>query len=345
LSVNAGEKNYETGFLETETAVEIAVAMILYPDIEIQKGHSVSLPRGRKEAPMVFEISPQQAAENFQTAGAEWLHVVDIDGVFQGGRHNTELILEIIDNADVPVQVGGGIRTEQDVDWWLKHGAARVVLGTTAIKDINLLKHICYQHPEKIVVSIDVRGGYVLVDGWQTKTSFQPIDLGRSFENVGVAAAIYTDIDRFENHPESSLAGTSEMGTALNLPVISSGTIHSLDDISFVKVRPNIHGAIIGKALFTGALDLKEAIAIAKGPGVDLSLAEEGVKPYPTPEIKSPPDSQLRPNYKTMGQELLDLYKVHIKGVIVAEEYETAKLSILRKFQEMGDKGRGEEEP
>ena len=318
--------------------------MILYPDIEIQNGLSVSLPRGRKEEPMVFEISPLQAAENFQNAGAEWLHVVDIDGVFQGGRHNSELILEIIDNANVPVQVGGGIRTEQDVDWWLKHGAARVVLGTAAIKDINLLKHICYQHPEKIVVSIDVRGGYVLVDGWQTQTSFQPIDLGKSFENVGVAAVIYTDIDRFENHPESSLAGTSEMGTALNLPVISSGTIHSLDDISFVKFLPNIHGAIIGNALFTGTLDLKEAIAIAKGPGVAPFLAEEGVKPNPTPETKSPPEPHLPPNYKTMGQELLDLHKAHIKGVIAAEEYETAKLSILRKFQEVGDKGRGEEE-
>ena len=156
--------------------------MILYPDIEIQGGRSVSLPRGRKEEPLVFAISPLQAAEDFENAGADWLHVIDIDGVFQGGRHNAELILEIIQNADIPIQVGGGIRTERDVEWWLERGVKRVVLGTAAIKDLNLLKRVCYQHPESIVVSIDVRGGYVLVDGWQTQTSFQPIDLCNSFE-------------------------------------------------------------------------------------------------------------------------------------------------------------------
>jgi phosphoribosylformimino-5-aminoimidazole carboxamide ribotide isomerase len=308
--------------------------MILYPDIEIQGGRSVSLPRGRKEEPLVFAISPLQAAEDFENAGAEWLHVIDIDGVFQGGRHNAELILEIIQNADIPIQVGGGIRTERDVEWWLERGVKRVVLGTAAIKDLNLLKRVCYQHPESIVVSIDVRGGYVLVDGWQTQTSFQPIDLCNSFENLGVAAVIYTDIDRFENHPESSLAGTTEMGTALSLPIISSGMIHGLDDISLVRFLPNIHGAIVGKALFTGAVDLKEAIAIARGLGVDPSLAEEGVKPGPTSDTRFLPEPHRPLSYKTLGQELLDLHQTHIKGLISEKEYEIAKFSILRKLKE-----------
>ena len=164
--------------------------MIIYPDIEIQDGRSVSLPRGRKEEATVFEISPLKAAENFRLAGAEWLQVVDIDGVFQGGRFNSGMICEIIDDADIPVQVAGGIRTEQHVDWWFEHGASRVVLGTAAIKDNQLLRHVCHLYPDKIVVSIDVRGGYVLIDGWQTRTSFDPITLGRSFYDLGVAAVV-----------------------------------------------------------------------------------------------------------------------------------------------------------
>ena len=148
--------------------------MIIYPDIEIQDGRSVSLPRGRKEEATVFEISPLKAAENFQLAGAEGLQVVDIDGVFQGGRFNSGMICEIIDDADIPVQVAGGIRTEQHVDWWFEHGASRIVLGTAAIKDNQLLRHVCHLYPDRIVVSIDVRAGYDLIDGWQTRTSFDP---------------------------------------------------------------------------------------------------------------------------------------------------------------------------
>jgi phosphoribosylformimino-5-aminoimidazole carboxamide ribotide isomerase len=308
--------------------------MIIYPDIEIQNGQSVSLARGRKEEPTVFDISPLDAAEEFQNAGAEWLHVVDIDGVFRGRGYNSDLICEIIDNADIPVQVAGGIRTEHHVDWWFEHGASRIVLGTAAIKDTQLLRRVCHQYPGRIVVSIDVRNGFVLIDGWQTQTSFQPIELGKSFESIGVAAIIYTDIERFENHPESSLAGTSEMGTALELPIISSGTVHSLDDVSFLRFLPNIDGVITGKALFTGAVSLKDAIAIAGGPGVDASLAEEGVKPPSLADTTGQKEGDHRSDYKTMGQELLDLHQAYSKGAMTVEEYESAKLSILRNFGE-----------
>jgi len=304
--------------------------MIIYPDIEIQDGRSVSLPRGRKEEATVFDISPLKAAENFQLAGAEWLQVVDIDGVFQGGRFNSGMIREIIDNADIPVQVAGGIRTEQHVDWWFEHGASRIVLGTAAIKDTQLLRHVCHLYPDRIVVSIDVRGGYVLIDGWQTRTAFDPITLGRSFCDIGVAAIVYTDIDRFENHPESSLAGTSEMGTELDLPIISSGTIQTLDDISLLSLLPNIHGVITGRALFSGAVDLKEAIALAREPGVDQSLAEEGVRPQQA--SRTPTGQTVPSDYTTMGQELLDLHRAHTEGAVSAEEYQTARQKILTRF-------------
>ena len=306
--------------------------MIIYPDIEIQDGHSVSLPRGRKEEATVFEISPLEAAEQFQIAGAEWLQVVDIDGVFQGGRFNSGIICEIIDNAKIPVQVAGGIRTEQQVDWWFEHGATRIVLGTAAIKDAQLLRHVCHQYPDRIVVSIDVRGGYVLIDGWQTRTSFHPITLGKNFRDIGVAAVVYTDIDRFENHSESSLAGTSEMGTEIDLPIISSGTVRTLDDISLLSLLPNIHGVITGRALFSGAVDLKEAIAIAREPGVDRSLAKEGVRPQPASSISA--GRTLPTDYTTMGQELLDLHRAHTEGAMSNEEYQIARQSILTRFHE-----------
>jgi phosphoribosylformimino-5-aminoimidazole carboxamide ribotide isomerase len=240
------------------------------------------------------------------------------------------MICEIIDDADIPVQVAGGIRTEQHVDWWFEHGASRIVLGTAAIKDNQLLRHVCHLYPDKIVVSIDVRGGYVLIDGWQTRTSFDPITLGRSFYDLGVAAVVYTDIDRFENHPESSLAGTSEMGTELDLPIISSGTVQTLDDISLLSLLPNIHGVITGRALFSGAVDLKEAIALAREPGVDPSLAGEGVRPQQA--SPTPTGQTLPPDYTTMGQELLDLHRAHTEGAVSAEEYQTARQKILTRF-------------
>ena len=299
--------------------------MIIYPDIEIQDGKSVNLPRGLREEPVTYDITPQEAARWFQASGAEWLHVVDLDGVFQGGRHNQKVICEIIEQAAVPVEVAGGIRTEHDVDWWLNHGATRVVLGTVAVKNRNLVRDVCFRYPEKVVISIDVRGGYVLIDGWKTRSSFTPLELARDFENIGAAAIIYTDIDRFENHPESSFAATTALAAEVEIPVVSTGTVHTLDDVSTLKYLPNISGAIIGRALFSGALRLEDAIAVASGPGVDPSLADEGVRPH-TAQFNR---ARTPPNYRTMGQELLDLDRAHRQGVISDSEYALAKTDLL----------------
>ncbi len=253
--------------------------MIIYPDIEIKNGQAVNLTRGLEDTPTVYEVSPMDAAKQFEAAGAEWLHLVDIDGVFQGGRRNAELICDIIKAVNIPVQVGGGIQTNSTVEWWLEQGAERVVLGTVAVIDQHLVWDVCGRHPGKIVVSVDGQDGYAMIDGWRTKTSFKVLDLARQFEHSGVAAIIYTDIDRFENAPESSLAATTEMGTELNIPVISTGTVRELDDVSNLKLLPNIHGAIIGRAFFSGMIKLEDAIRVARGPGVDSSLADEGVAP------------------------------------------------------------------
>jgi phosphoribosylformimino-5-aminoimidazole carboxamide ribotide isomerase len=235
--------------------------MIIYPDIEISKGQCVSLRKGQFEDPVFYDIDPPTAAKKFESEGAEWLHVVDIDNVFDNGE-NRKIVEAIIANANIPVQVSGGIRTLSQIDNWLETGAARVVLGTVAVTDRTLIHDACGLHPGKIVVSIDAKDGYVMIDGWRTKTVFTGMDLARNFEQCGAAAIIYTDIDLYHEAPESSMANTTQIATELNIPVISSGTIRSLDDISRLNLLPNIFGAITGWALFNNEIDLKSAISI-----------------------------------------------------------------------------------
>lgn len=237
--------------------------MIIYPDIEILDGKCVSLSRGGFGEPDIFDITPLNAAREFEQAGAKWLHVVDLDGVFQGGRHNAEVICDIIDAANIPVQVAGGIRTISAVHWWFEHGAERIVLGTAAVTDQPLVVEACARYPDKIVVSVDAHEGYVVIEGWRTQTAFTALELARHFEQTGVAAIIYTDIDRYKNLPESSFAPTTDMGTTLKLPVISTGTVSDLDDMSTLKYLPNISGVIVSRALFKKVFTLEEALAIA----------------------------------------------------------------------------------
>jgi phosphoribosylformimino-5-aminoimidazole carboxamide ribotide isomerase len=216
---------------------------------------------------------------DFVEAGAEWLHVIDVDGSLQNPFHNSELICEIIDAVDIPVQVGGGIRTQSDVDWWMERGAARVVLGTAAVLDRLFVTEVCTHFPGKIVISITGKDGRAMIDGWRTKTSFTPLQLAKSFENTGAAAIIYTDLDRFENGPEVGLASTIEIGTQLTIPMISTGTVYTLDDVSTLALLPNIEGAIIGRALYEGNLKLADAIKIAHDSWVAPDLAEDGIAP------------------------------------------------------------------
>ncbi|MFQ5545033.1 MAG: HisA/HisF-related TIM barrel protein [Acidiferrobacterales bacterium] len=253
--------------------------MIIFPDIEIQSGQSVNRTRGKENEPDVYDISPLEAAKKFVGAGAEWLHVIDIDGSLQHGHPNSDLICEIIKSVDIPVQVGGGARTQSDVEWWLDHGAARVVLGTVAVVDRLMTMEVCGRHPGKIVISITGKDGYAMIDGWRTRTSFTVLDLAKSFEDSGAAAIIYTDLDRFEGGPEVGLASTIEMGTELEIPLISTGTVRTIDDVSALSLLPNIEGVIIGRALFQGTVELADAIEVARTSRVAPELAHEGVAP------------------------------------------------------------------
>lgn len=240
--------------------------MIIYPDIELQDGRCVNLVRGRLEEPVVYDVDPVEAAKSFEAKGAEWLHIVDLDGVMQGGRHNADTIEAIIQAVKIPVQVGGGIRTTSAVDWWFQHGAMRVVLGTAAVKDRRLIEYACTHYPGRIVVSIDAREGHVVIEGWREQTAFSALELAKSFEQTGVAEIIYTDIDRDDDLPESSFANTSQIGKELGIPVIASGTVKTLDDVAYLRYLPNIAGCVVGRALFEGSLDLTEALQVARQP-------------------------------------------------------------------------------
>ncbi len=238
--------------------------MIIYPDIEIHEGRCVNLKHGSIEVPTVFDISPEEAARNFESGGAEWLHVVDLDGVFEHRGENSKIIRRIIGNSGIPVQVGGGIRSMSSVDWWIDAGAQRVVLGTAAVVDQRLVEGVCVKYPDRIVISIDARDGRAVSHGWKHVSTFSAMELARRYERSGAAAIIYTDIDRYDELPESSMANTTQMGTILDCPVISSGTIRNLDDVSILANLPNISGAVIGWALFHEKITIGDAITVAR---------------------------------------------------------------------------------
>ncbi len=237
--------------------------MIVYPDIELQNGRCVNLWRGQKNTPVVYDIEPVEAAINFVNQGAQWLHVVDLDAVF-GDGDNIDIIKKIIDKADAQVQVAGAIRSIDTVRGWIEAGAARVVIATAAVKDPPFVRQAAFAYPGQVVLSVDSREGRVMVDGWRETTIFTPIEFARQFEDLPLAAVIYTDIDRDADTPESSMSQTAELAQAVKIPVIASGIIKTLDDISTIKFLPNIAGAITGRAIFGGDFELTDAIAIAE---------------------------------------------------------------------------------
>jgi phosphoribosylformimino-5-aminoimidazole carboxamide ribotide isomerase len=239
--------------------------MIIYPDIELQKGRCVNLVRGQRDAPVVYDVDPVEAALDFHSQGAEWLHVVDLDAVFNDGN-NAAIIREIIRTSGCLVQVAGAIRSMAKVQQWISAGASRVVIATAAVKAPHFVKEAATAYPGRIVVSVDARKGKVVVEGWRETTVFTPIEFTRQFADVSLGALIYTDIDRDEDALESSMAHTTELAASIQTPVIASGVVKTLDDISTLKFLPNIAGAITSRALFGGIFKLSEAIAIATAP-------------------------------------------------------------------------------
>ena len=236
--------------------------MIIYPYIALRGGRCVNLTRGRIDEPVEYDADPVETAKAFARAGAEWLHVVDLDAV-AGDGSNAELIREIIVQAGVPVQVAGGIRSAEQVRDWFEAGAGRMVFGTAAVRWPQMVKELSYAYPDQIVVSIDVWQGRVVIDGWRESTAFGAEDFVKQFAGWPLSQIIFTDIDRDLELPLSSLALVTRLASATATPVIASGLARSLDDISALKYLYNISGAIVGRALFEGTFTLEEALELA----------------------------------------------------------------------------------
>lgn len=240
--------------------------MILFPAIDLKDGQCVRLKLGDMDQATVYNPDPAAQAKAFEDQGFEWLHVVDLNGAFAGESVNGAAVDAILKATKNPVQLGGGIRTLDHIENWLARGLTRVILGTVAVRDPALVIEACKQFPGKVAVGIDAKGGKVAVEGWAEASELGVIELAKKFEGAGVSAIIYTDIDR-----DGILAGinwpsTLELANAVSIPVIASGGLASLDDISRM-LEPDaarLEGAISGRALYDGRIDPEQALALIR---------------------------------------------------------------------------------
>lgn len=238
--------------------------MILYPAIDLKDGQCVRLLRGEMDAATVFGDDPAAQALKFQEAGCEWLHLVDLNGAFAGAPVNGAAVEAILRAIKVPAQMGGGIRDMATIAMWLEKGLSRVILGTVAVENPELVREAAKAFPGQVAVGIDARKGFVATKGWAVETTVKVTDLARSFEDAGVAAIIYTDIDRDGAMQGPNIEATEALGRAVSIPVIASGGVATMADLIALRDTGVIAGAISGRALYDGAIDLAQALAALK---------------------------------------------------------------------------------
>lgn len=241
--------------------------MILFPAIDLKDGKCVRLIKGEMDQATVFNDNPANQAKQFEDQGFKYLHIVDLNGAFAGEPVNGSAVDEILAAIKMPTQLGGGIRDLKTIKAWLDKGISRVILGTVAVKDPELVIKACKAFPGQIAVGIDAKDGFVAVEGWAEVSELSVIDLAKKFENAGVAAIIYTDIARDGILAGLNMKSTVELANAVSIPVIASGGLASIDDIHELNKPENaiLEGAISGRALYDGRLDPAEALAVLKG--------------------------------------------------------------------------------
>ncbi|MCK8483819.1 1-(5-phosphoribosyl)-5-[(5-phosphoribosylamino)methylideneamino] imidazole-4-carboxamide isomerase [Aliiroseovarius sp. S2029] len=237
--------------------------MIIYPTLELQNGRCVTLHRGRLEEPSIWHVDPVETAQGFAEAGAEWIHITDFDAV-DGKGENAALIERIIEQAGCSVQIAGGIRTRDMVENWIEKGAGRVVLGSIAARDPDMVKELANRHPDQIVLAADIWQGQLMTDGWRNPVAITPEDFLASYADVPLASVLITDIDSDIDQPDAQLGLLSGLAGKTRHQVIAAGTVHELDDVARLKYIPNIAGTLIGRALFSKSVDLAQALAVAR---------------------------------------------------------------------------------
>lgn len=237
--------------------------MILYPTIEIQNGRCVSLTRGRIEEPSIWHVDPVAKAQEFAQAGAEWLHVTDLDAV-KGSNANRDIVQKIIMGAGLPVQLGGGFRSRGRIEEWIDFGAGRIVISTLAAQEPAMVKDLAKRHADQIVLSVDVWKGQVLTEGWRKTSALSPEAFVDAYAGTPFAAIIVTDVDADVGDTDGSLGIIAALADRAKVPVIASGVVRTIDDIARLKYLRTISGALVGRALFNKTIDLHEALLEAR---------------------------------------------------------------------------------
>lgn len=239
--------------------------MNIYPAIDLKDGKCVRLFKGRMEEATEFNPDPADQARQFREAGFTKLHLVDLNGAFDGRSTNAEAVSAALAATDAPIQLGGGIRDMAGIEAWLDRGIARVILGTMALRDPETVKAACRAHPGQIVVGIDARNGMVAVEGWAEQSDMPVLDLAKAFEDAGVTAIVFTDIDRDGALQGVNAEATAELADAISIPVIASGGVAGIEDVKRLKAlaHTGIEGVIIGRALYDGRIDPSEALEVA----------------------------------------------------------------------------------
>jgi phosphoribosylformimino-5-aminoimidazole carboxamide ribotide isomerase len=238
--------------------------MIVIPAIDLKDGKCVRLLQGKKDEVTVYSDNPAEMAKQWVELGAKLLHVVDLDGAFTGEQKNFEKIKEIRKEIHIPIELGGGIRDIRRIDRLIDLGVDRTIIGTSAVKDPDMVKGACEKYPGKVLVGIDAKDGKVAVKGWVEVTELEAIEFAEKMEKSAAAGIIYTDISRDGMLTGPNIYAMAKMVQAVNIPVIASGGVSKLDDIKSLMQIKDLWGVITGKALYSGALDLKEAIEVSR---------------------------------------------------------------------------------
>lgn len=241
--------------------------MIIIPAIDLKDGRCVRLKQGDFSRLTVYSDDPLHVARIWRDAGAERIHVVDLDGSLTGSPRNKDTIRRIVNGVSVAVQVGGGIRNMETIDIYMKMGVSRVILGTTVLKNSNFVREACEIYRSRIILAIDANEGMIAVQGWTEQTSEHAVDVARRFEGLGLDAIVYTDISRDGMETGVNIEATKHFAQSVHVPVIASGGVSDIQDIKKLQSieKFGIAGVIIGKALYSGAISLKEAIDLSKG--------------------------------------------------------------------------------